>query len=135
MHKRPDLKIHKVVSIKSGSSKQLAGTDRPIANTSAKISAMPAVKTTFNFSRVTNVIYPQEFLPRGDELAVRWAREIDAAMEAWGNLDKAELVETGGYAHNLSRLVEERYDISRDEAETLVRFFYAKQNFQSADWR
>ncbi len=135
MNKRPDLKIHKVVSIKSGSSKQLAGTNRPIANTSAKNSATPAVKTTFDFARVTNVIYPQEFLPRGDELAIRWAREIDAAMEAWGKLGRAELVETGGYAHNLSCLVEERYDISRDEAEALVRIFFAKQNFQSTDWR
>jgi hypothetical protein len=130
MNKRPDLQIHKIVSIKSSSSNKLAGLDRPFAKTGAKNSASSAVKTTYKLAKGANVIYPQEFLPRGDGLAVRWAREIDAAMEAWGKLGKAELIETGGHAHNLSRLVEERYDIRRDEAEALVRFFFAKQNFQ-----
>lgn len=131
MIKRPDQTVNKVISITSGSSKKSGNGMSSVANKFASRSA----GTPFIFARVTNVVYPQEFLPRGDELAVRWAREIDAAMEAWGKLGKAELVETGGHAHTLARLVEERYDITQDEAESLVRIFFAKQNFQSADWQ
>lgn len=66
MNKRPDLKINNVVPIKSGSSKNSRGGVPPVS----KEFTSRSPGTPFIFARVTNVVYPQEFLPRGDELAV-----------------------------------------------------------------
>jgi uncharacterized protein YjbJ (UPF0337 family) len=65
-------------------------------------------------------------VPCGDSDGIRdaWRRQIRSAKIAWGKLTEGELLETGGAQPKLAALVQERYSVSRDEAERQVRKFF-----------
>lgn len=55
-----------------------------------------------------------------------WKQQVGAAKIAWGKLTEDELLKAEGHAEKLAGLVQERYAISRDEADTQVKSFFDK---------
>ena len=67
-------------------------------------------------------------LPGMDEIKAKWQQQIGAAKVAWGKLTDDELLQSEGHAQKLAGLVQERYAISRDEAEKQVQRFLARNS-------
>ena len=65
-------------------------------------------------------------LPSADELKGKWKQHVGAAKIAWGKLTEDELLESQGHIEKLAGLVQERYALSRDEADQQVKSFLAK---------
>jgi uncharacterized protein YjbJ (UPF0337 family) len=65
-------------------------------------------------------------LPSVDEVKGIWKQRIGAAKIAWGKLTEDELLTLEGHEQKLAGLVQERYAISRDEADKQVKAFFAK---------
>lgn len=57
-----------------------------------------------------------------------WLNHIDAAQQCWSRLSRAELLESQGLPHRLSRLLQEHYDLSREQADHQINSF--KQEHQ-----
>jgi uncharacterized protein YjbJ (UPF0337 family) len=64
-----------------------------------------------------------------DEIKGRWKQQIGAAKIAWGKLTEDELLKAEGHEQKLAGLIQERYAITRDEAERQVRGFFEKHKF------
>ncbi|MBQ1782272.1 MAG: CsbD family protein [Gammaproteobacteria bacterium] len=60
---------------------------------------------------------------RATQLGGKWEQRVGSAKVAWGKLTDDELLQSEGHAQKLSGLVEERYAISRDEADRQVSRF------------
>lgn len=60
---------------------------------------------------------------RATQLDGKWEQRVGSAKVAWGKLTDDELLQSEGHAQKLAGLVEERYAISRDEAERQVSRF------------
>lgn len=60
---------------------------------------------------------------RATQLGGMWEQRVGSAKVAWGKLTDDELLQSEGHAQKLAGLVEERYAISRDEAERQVSRF------------
>lgn len=65
-------------------------------------------------------------LPSADELNGKWKQQVGAAKLAWGKLTKDELLQAEGREEKLAGLIQERYAITRDEAEKQVKDFLGK---------
>jgi uncharacterized protein YjbJ (UPF0337 family) len=65
-------------------------------------------------------------LPSADELKGKWKQQVGAAKIAWGKLTEDELLESQGHIEKLAGLVQERYAVSRDEADQQVKSFLDK---------
>jgi len=65
-------------------------------------------------------------LPSADELKGKWKQQVGAAKIAWGKLTEDELLELEGHEQKLVGLIQERYAITRDEAEKQVKSFFEK---------
>lgn len=65
-------------------------------------------------------------LPSGDELKGKWKQQVGAAKIAWGKLTEDELMKVEGHEQKLVGLVQERYAITRDEADRQVKGFFEK---------
>lgn len=65
-------------------------------------------------------------LPSADELKGKWKQQIGAAKIAWGKLTEDELLRLEGHEQKLAGLVQERYAITRDEADKQVKSFFEK---------
>jgi len=65
-------------------------------------------------------------LPSADEVKGRWKQQVGAAKIAWGKLTEDELLKLEGQEQKLAGLVQERYAITRDEADRQVRSFVEK---------
>jgi hypothetical protein len=61
-----------------------------------------------------------------DEIKGKWKQQVGAAKIAWGKLTDDELLQTEGHEQKLTGLVQERYAITRDEAEKQVKDFVKK---------
>lgn len=61
-----------------------------------------------------------------DTLKGQWKQISGRAKEAWGKLTDDDLLRVEGNAQRLSGLVQERYGISRDEAEKQVDKFLSR---------
>jgi uncharacterized protein YjbJ (UPF0337 family) len=55
-----------------------------------------------------------------------WKQQVGAAKIAWGKLTEDELLRLEGHEQKLAGLVQERYAISRDEADKQVKTFFEK---------
>lgn len=64
-------------------------------------------------------------LPSVDEVKGKWKQQVGAAKIAWGKLTEDELLQIEGHEEKLAGLVQERYAITRDEAEKQVKNFFA----------
>lgn len=65
-------------------------------------------------------------LPSTDEVRGQWKQQVGAAKIAWGKLTENELLQIEGQQQKLAGLVQERYAITRDEADRQVRAFFEK---------
>ncbi|HUP93089.1 MAG TPA: CsbD family protein [Solimonas sp.] len=65
-------------------------------------------------------------LPSVDEVKGKWKQQVGAAKIAWGKLTEDELLRVEGHQQKLAGLVQERYAISRDEADKQVKSFFSK---------
>jgi uncharacterized protein YjbJ (UPF0337 family) len=65
-------------------------------------------------------------LPSVDEVKGKWKQQIGAAKIAWGKLTEDELLRLEGHQQKLAGLVQERYAITRDEADKQVKSFFEK---------
>lgn len=65
-------------------------------------------------------------LPSADELKGKWKQQIGSAKLAWGKLTEDEILKSEGRAEKLAGLVQERYAVTRDEADKQVKKFFAK---------
>jgi uncharacterized protein YjbJ (UPF0337 family) len=61
-----------------------------------------------------------------DELKGKWKQQVGAAKIAWGKLTEDELLKVEGRQEKLAGLVQERYAITRDEADKQVKSFFKK---------
>lgn len=53
-----------------------------------------------------------------------WKGQVGAARVAWGRLTEEELLKTDGDHQKLAGLVQDRYAVSRDEADRQVKSFF-----------
>lgn len=67
-------------------------------------------------------------LPSGDELKGKWKQQVGEAKIAWGKLTEDELLQSEGQEQKLVGLLQERYAITRDEADQKVKSFLKKFN-------
>lgn len=65
-------------------------------------------------------------MPSTDQLKGKWKQQVGAAKIAWGKLTEDELLKTEGQEQKLAGLVQERYAITRDEADQQIKNFFAK---------
>jgi len=65
-------------------------------------------------------------VPSADELKGKWKQQVGAAKLAWGKLTEDEILQSEGRAEKLVGLVQERYAITRDDADKQVRKFFDK---------
>lgn len=65
-------------------------------------------------------------IPSTGEMKGKWRQQVGAAKVAFGKLTDDELLQTEGQAQKLAGLVQERYAITRDEAEKQVKQFLDK---------
>lgn len=65
-------------------------------------------------------------MPSADELKGKWKQQVGAAKIAWGKLTEDELLRLEGHEQKLAGLVQERYAVTRDEADRQVKDFFAK---------
>lgn len=68
----------------------------------------------------------QQSLPSMDEIKGDWKQKVGAAKIAWGKLTEDEILQSEGQAQRLAGIVQERYAITRDEAEKQVKSFFEK---------
>ncbi|NPU93335.1 MAG: CsbD family protein [Gammaproteobacteria bacterium] len=68
----------------------------------------------------------QQGIPSADELKGKWKQHVGAAKIVWGKLTEDELLKLEGRQEKLAGLVQERYAITRDEAEKQVKAFYER---------
>jgi uncharacterized protein YjbJ (UPF0337 family) len=54
------------------------------------------------------------------QINTQWLDFTGRIRDRWGEITDAELAEIGGNHDKLIQLLQERYDLSRDEAETQV---------------
>ena len=65
-------------------------------------------------------------MPSVDEVKGKWKQQVGAAKIAWGKLTEDELLKLEGHEQKLAGLVQERYAITRDEADKQVKSFFEK---------
>lgn len=65
-------------------------------------------------------------MPSADELKGKWQQQVGAAKIAWGKLTEDELLKSEGHVQKLAGLIQERYAITRDEADKQVKSFIKK---------
>ena len=65
-------------------------------------------------------------LPSVDEIKGKWKQQVGAAKIAWGKLTEDELLKSEGHEQKLAGLIQERYAITRDEADKQIKGFFEK---------
>jgi uncharacterized protein YjbJ (UPF0337 family) len=65
-------------------------------------------------------------VPSVGEIKGKWKQHVGAAKLAWGKLTEDELLKAEGRQEKLAGVVQERYAISRDEADRQVKDFFDK---------
>jgi len=63
-----------------------------------------------------------------DEIKGIWKQQAGSAKIIWGKLTEDELLKSEGHAQKIAGLVQERYAVTRDEAEKQVKDFFDKYN-------
>lgn len=65
-------------------------------------------------------------VPSVDQIKGKWKQHVGAAKIAWGKLTEDELLKLEGHQDRIAGAVQERYAITRDEADRQVKDFFAK---------
>jgi uncharacterized protein YjbJ (UPF0337 family) len=65
-------------------------------------------------------------MPNVDEMKGKWKQHVGSAKIAWGKLTEDELLKIEGHQDKLAGAIQERYAVTRDEADRQVKEFFAK---------
>ncbi|MGD8418478.1 MAG: CsbD family protein [Pseudomonadales bacterium] len=65
-------------------------------------------------------------IPSIDAITGKWKQHVGAAKLAWGKFTEDELLKMEGRQEKLAGAVQERYAITRDEADKQVKEFFEK---------
>lgn len=65
-------------------------------------------------------------LINSDEVKGAWKQQVGKAKIVWGKLTDDEILQSEGQVQKLAGLVQERYAVTRDEAEKQVKAFFDK---------
>jgi uncharacterized protein YjbJ (UPF0337 family) len=65
-------------------------------------------------------------LPSADELKGKWKQQVGSVKLAWGKLTEDEILKSKGRTEKLAGLVQERYAVTRDEADKQIKKFFDK---------
>ena len=68
----------------------------------------------------------QQAMPSADQVKGKWKQHVGAAKIAWGKLTEDEFLKLEGQQQKLAGLVQERYAVTRDEADKQVKAFFDK---------
>jgi uncharacterized protein YjbJ (UPF0337 family) len=68
----------------------------------------------------------QQSMPSVDELKGKWKQHMGAAKMRWGKLTDDELLTSEGHRQKIAGLVQQRYAVTRDEADKQVKHFFEK---------
>lgn len=60
------------------------------------------------------------------ELKGQWKQQVSAVRLAWDKLTEEEILQSEGRAEQLASLIEERYALTRDQADKQVSRFFDK---------
>ncbi len=63
-------------------------------------------------------------IPSVDEMKGKWKQHVGAAKLTWGELTEDELLEVEGRQDKLAGAIQERYAITRDEADRQAKSFF-----------
>ncbi len=63
-----------------------------------------------------------------DELKGKWKQNVGKAKLAWGKLTEDEILKSEGRAEKLSGLVQERYAVTKEEADKQIKDFFKKHS-------
>lgn len=61
-----------------------------------------------------------------DEMKGKWKQQVGEAKILWGKLTDDELLKVEGHEQKLAGLIQERYAVTREEAEKQVKGFFEK---------
>lgn len=61
-----------------------------------------------------------------DEVKGKWKQQVGKAKLMWGNLTEDELLAAEGRQEKLAGLIQERYGVTKAEAEKQVKEFFKK---------
>jgi len=64
-----------------------------------------------------------------DEIKGKWKQHVGEAKIIWGKLTEDEILKSEGHLQKLAGLVQERYAITRDEADKQVHSFMEKHKY------
>ncbi|SEQ97663.1 Uncharacterized conserved protein YjbJ, UPF0337 family [Solimonas aquatica] len=65
-------------------------------------------------------------LPSAEQAKGLWKQQVGAAKVIWGKLTEDELLQSQGHAQKLAGLIQERYAITREQADKQVADFIDK---------
>lgn len=71
----------------------------------------------------------QHSMPSVESLKGKWQQYVGAAKVAWGEITEDELLQLEGQTEKLAGLIHERYSVTREEADSQVKRFFAKHHF------
>lgn len=63
-----------------------------------------------------------------DEMKGKWQQQVGTAKILWAKLTDDELLNVEGHEQKLAGLIQQRYAITRDEAEKQVTHFFKQHN-------
>jgi uncharacterized protein YjbJ (UPF0337 family) len=95
-----------------------AKLNRSISQASRKFADRDAAAAEVRMSK--------RIMPSVDEMKGKWKQNVGAAKLAWGKLTEDELLKFEGRQDKLAGAIQERYAITRDEADRQVKDFFAK---------
>ena len=75
---------------------------------------------------MNKVTLTAEVSPEFEHTMDRWRQQIGAAVLAWGQLTEAELMKLEGQGAKLIALIQERYALSKEDADKQVKAIFAK---------
>lgn len=64
--------------------------------------------------------------PIAEQIKGKWKQHVGDAKVLWGKLTEDELLKSEGHEQKLAGLVQERYGVSKQEAEKQVNAFLGK---------
>ena len=65
-------------------------------------------------------------IPSVEEVKGKWQQQVGTAKIVWGKLTDDEILKTEGQVQRLVGLIQERYAVTRDEADKQVKNFFEK---------
>jgi uncharacterized protein YjbJ (UPF0337 family) len=65
-------------------------------------------------------------IPSREEVQGKWQQQVGSAKIVWGKLTEDELLKCEGHAQKLAGLIQERYAVTRDEADKQVKDYLAQ---------